>query len=71
MFLFSIFKYLPPRTTETKVKMRGETVAPNNSFEKRPLAIREIEFMKKNTTIPMNIILKYFGRYLELSVVTR
>lgn len=51
--------------------MRGEIVAPSNSLEKSPLAIKEIEFIKKNATIPMRIILIYFGRYVELSAVTR
>lgn len=42
---------------DTKDRMRGEIVAPNNSLEKSPLTIREIEFISKNTTTPVSIIL--------------
>ena len=42
--------------------MRGDIVAPSNSLEKSPLVIKEIEFIKMNATIPMRIILIYFGR---------
>ena len=71
MFFFFLLKYLIPNITDTNVKMRGDIVAPSNSLEKSPLAIKEIEFIRKNPTIPMTIILMYFGRYVKLSAVTR